>query len=92
MQDKAKMVELFSRFLDQMGMDGMEMDDYGEMDSGSLPIWSQINASELGQGMGPLHSKESLMRQMDSTPVPVNQYGIPTSSDQEEMMIATGMV
>lgn len=93
--NKSQMVEAFSRFLDQMGMEGMETDEYGEnpaIDGGRLPVWAELDASMLGQGMGPLHSKESLFKMDDQIPMQMDQYGMPQGSDQEEMMIAMGMI
>lgn len=95
--NKQAILDAVSQALDGMGMPMGEVDDYGEMaDAGdnTMPIWSQLKAgTPLGQGGGAIHNKDDLLG-MDRTSKPpmVDNYGMPVDDDQDEMMVAMGLI
>lgn len=98
MANKQMILDAISQALDAMGISGdVDTDDVydenGMMPQNQVPVWSQLDASMLGQGNGPIHSKDSLMKGIQmSKPPQVDNYGMPASGDQEEMMTAMGLV
>lgn len=95
--NKQALLDVISQALDSMGMDaggGDEFDDGGGMDgTNEVPIWSKLSAGSLGSTNGPIHDKSMLMdTDKMSKPPMVDNYGMPAAGDQEEMMLAMGMV
>lgn len=96
MPNKEAILAAVAAALDGMGMDGGEMDEYGEGEEvgpNEVPIWSKLDVSVNDEGRGPIHSKESIFKKlMAQQPRTVDAYGMPAAGDQEEMMMATGLV
>jgi hypothetical protein len=95
--DKAKLLEVISQALDGMGMDDGMTDMYDEsglLPNNEVPVWSKLDVSVDDEGRGPIHSKDSLFKalQQIGKPVQIDAYGMPYDDDQEELMLASGMV
>jgi hypothetical protein len=96
--NKQAVLDAVSQALDSMGMDLGDGDEYGESDmlggggGNEIPIWSKLQAGELGTTNGPIHDRALLApRQMDKPPQ-VDNYGMPVDDQSEEMMSALGLV
>lgn len=95
--NKQMILDAISQALDGMGMDTGDQDEYGEsemMEGNEVPVWSKLQAGTLGQGSGAIHDKSALMLGADRTSKPpmTDNYGMPASGDQEEMMTALGII
>lgn len=99
--NKQQLLDAFSQFIDQMGMEkigGDEFDEDGLTAQGQVPLWSQMDASLLGEGTGPIHSKESFIKRMRADAAQQGQmaqldaYGMPRDDQAEEMMMNLGML
>ncbi len=94
---KQQIMDAISQVLDSMGVSGLEEDIFGEGEGvgqeNNVPIWSQLQVGVNDEGRGPIHDKGALFgfNKMSKPPM-VDNYGMPAAGDQEEMMLATGLV
>lgn len=93
--NKQAVLDAVSQALDAMGMQMGDGDEYGESDmigANEVPIWSKLEAGQLGSTPGQIHDRALLQpRQMDKPPQ-VSNYGMPVDDESSEMMTALGMV
>lgn len=100
MASKQELLAAISQVLDQMGLGGDGGDVYDESGmtaENEVPVWAKLNVNVSDEGRGPIHDKGALFGAKQFTKPPevgnyVDDYGMPASGDQEEMMSAMGMV
>jgi len=84
--------EHLSLALEGVGIDccGMDEDPLGEDASNALDKWNEIEVSVPDAGRGPIVDKSALF--MPKQEVMTNTYGLPEPGEDEDLMMATGMV